>query len=178
MSMFDWLKQKKQKQQDTPIVEKSEGKVVEDVLPQGATKHVIADPCDIMADYSMWELCAQVPVALDGNGWCTSAMFPSNSVTYNYLNSFKSWPKNFRKLPLVRTVMKYELSKNYTITDKKTGHSKTFKGCSMWLFPTGWVHADDDWLLHMTPEIRKDMAKRIREYKQLSEILNNTQNSR
>lgn len=178
MSISDWLKQK---QQNTETAVQQDNTVVADVMPKCATKHVIADPCTILVNYHSWELCHQIPVALDNSGHGgvhACAMFPCSSVTYGYLDSFKSFPKDFRKKPLVRTVMEYKLSEEYTIKDKKTGKSKTFPGCSLWLFPTGWIHADDDWALHMTPEIRKDMAKRIREYKQLSEILNNMQNSR
>lgn len=175
MSMFGWLKQ-----QDTPIVKKSEVKVVEGVLPQCATKYVIAAPCTVKIDYHAWEWCPYVRVSLDEHGWNNTVMFPTNPVTYDYLDSFKSLPIDFRTLPQVRTVIEYKLSEEYTINDKKTGISKTFNGCSLWLFPTGWIYADKNWghagkvwALHMTPEIRKDMAERIRVCKQLSEILKN-----
>lgn len=154
--------------------------VATDGLPECATMHVIADPCCVLADYSHFAGCARIPVALEKvtSGGChPSVQIPKNMEVLNYLNSFRDLPVEFRKLPLSRTVMEYTLAQEYTITDKRTKKKRNFPGCTLWLLPTGYMIADNDWLSYMTPEIRKDIAKRVRTYKALSEQLVDMRNA-
>ena len=148
--------------------------VATDSLPKCATVHMILDPCYLWMGYSLYARFDSIPVALekvDCNGWHPSVQIPNNAEVYKYLKSFINLPVEFRKLPLLRTIVEYKLASGYNITDKKTGKTKSFPGCSLWLFPMPYMIVDDDWLSYMTPEIRKDIAKRVRTYKALSEQL-------
>ena len=148
--------------------------VATDSLPKCATAHVIADPCCVLVNYNLFTGCKRIPVALEKvtSGGCHPAVqIPNNVEVYKYLNSFRNLPVEFRKLPLSRTVMEYTLAQEYTITDKRTKKKRNFPGCTLWLLPTGYMIVDDNWLSYITPEIRKDIAKRVRTYKALSEQL-------
>ena len=154
--------------------------VATDSLPKCATAHVIADPCCVLADYNHFAGCACIPVALEKvtSGGChPSVQIPNNVEVYKYLNSFRNLPVEFRKLPLSRTVMEYTLAQEYTITDKRTKKKRNFPGCTLWLLPTGYMIADNDWLSYMTPEIRNDIAKRARTCKALSKQLLDMRNA-
>ena len=154
--------------------------VATDVLPKCATAHVIADPCCVLADYDNFVRCDSIPVALEevnSGGWNLSVQIPKNAEVYNYLNSFKSLPRDFRKLTLARTIIEYKLGTGYTIKDESTGKKQSFPGCSLWLLPTGDIIANDNWLSYMNPEIRRDIAKRIRICNALAEQLQAMRNA-
>ena len=88
-------------------------------------QYVLADPRNIMIDYSLWSSCPTVPVAHEsdekGTGFCKCVELPTK-VFLGYLAALKKAPAEIRKNPKMRTISVIKLDEDkrmYVIPDLK-----------------------------------------------------------
>jgi hypothetical protein len=125
-------------------------------------EHIIQDPKKVLIDYNFFSLCEEVHVVIEtkDSGWNTTEAFPTKG-TLKYLSALKKMPIEFSSNPTARTISEYNFGSN-----------------SFYILPNMAFIAERDWVLFLTPEIRKHIVNQLKQYKKLNVLASQLQSDR